>query len=242
MSHTKNKKLSEFGKKGARIRWDKHQKKIKDHLKSIDRPEYSILKARLCGFLAGDGTVACRRENKKQNIIHYTVNFYPDHISMVKSFLEAFEKLYQKRPAIKKEKNYYRIRTKCKFACLDLLNNSKFGIYTWEVPFNFLNNHQLKKEWLRAFFDCEGYVGKKQIQVQSVNKKGLHQVKNVLGDFGIESKIYKYKRKNKNWSTNYILNIGKKNMREMFLNKIGFNHKIKLIKLKQQFYKPASDN
>jgi len=31
-------------------------------------------------------------------------------------------------------------------------------------------------EWLRAYFDCEGYVGKNVIHIQSVNKKGIEKI------------------------------------------------------------------
>lgn len=235
MTHAKNKILSEYGKKGALIRWNKFNKKIIDNLRVKNKPYHLLLKARLCGFLAGDGTVKIRRENKNINRINYEVNFFPDHISLVKPYLQAFEELYCKKPSIKMDGKLYRIRTKCKIAYLDLSKISKFGLYIWEVPFNFLKNGKLKIEWLRAFFDSEGYVGNKEIRVQSVNEKGLHQVKQLLEELGIESKMYKYERKNKNWNTNYILSIMKKDHRKMYLNKIGFNHEIKLLKLKRLF-------
>jgi len=74
---------------------------------------------------------------------------------------------------------------------------------------------------------------KKQIQLQFVNKKGIEDIKNLLETFNIESKIYSYERKNKNWNTNYILSIMKKNSRITFLNEIGFYNLKKLKKLKE---------
>ena len=85
MTLTLNKKLSEYGKKGAEIRWHDYNVKINNLLKKPNTFDDLILKARLCGFLAGDGTVAIRRENKKSSSNHYEVNFYPDHKSLVKS-------------------------------------------------------------------------------------------------------------------------------------------------------------
>lgn len=235
MTLIKNKKLSEFGKKGVTIRWKRHHKNISDNLKNKNKFNHLLLKARLCGFLAGDGTVKIRVENKRKNATHYEIYFYPDHPSLIKAYLEAFTELYGKKPLVKNEGNYYRVRTQCKVTCLDLLKVCKFGVHSWTVPFNFLTNDKLKKEWLRAFFDCESYVGKKVVQLQSVNKKGLNQINNILKEFGIESKIYKYKRKNKNWNINYILCIMKEDARRAYLDKIGFNHDIKLTKLKKQF-------
>lgn len=86
-------------------------------------------------------------------------------------------------------------------------------------------------EWLRAYFDCEGYVGKNVIHIQSVNKKGIEKIHELLKEFNIESKIYKYQRKNKNWNTNYLLYILKKESRLNYLKEIGFNHLIKFQKL-----------
>ena len=103
------------------------------------------------------------------------------------------------------------------------------------MPVNFLKNETLKIEWLKSFFDGEGHVSNRDIRLQSVNEKGLRQVKQLLSDIGIESRFYKYERKNRNWNTNYILSIIKKDYRKMYLNKIGFNHEIKLSKLKQLF-------
>ncbi len=235
MTLAKNKKLSEYGKKGALTRWNNYNKKIIDNLKVKNKPHHLLLKAKLCGFLAGDGTVKMRRENKNVTIINYEVNFFPDHISLVIPYIQAFEELYCKKPSIKMDGKLYRIRTKCKIAYLDLSKIGKFGLYNWEVPLNFLKNDKLKIEWLKAFFDSEGHVSNRDIRLQSVNEKGLQQIKQLLLDIGIESRMYKYERKNKHWNTNYILSIIKKNHRKMYLNKIGFNHEIKLSKLKQIF-------
>ena len=187
------------------------------------------------GFLSGDGSVGIRKENKRNNAIHHDIAFYPDHFSMIGPFIEAFTYLYLKKPLVRKKKNHYSIKVSSKFACLDLIETVDFGLHKWRVPFSFLNTTDSKIEWLRSFFDCEGYVGNRDIRVQSVNKKGLQQVKKLLGELGIESKMYKYERKNENWNTNYILSIMKKDHRKMYLNKIGFNHILKLNKLKLQF-------
>ncbi len=223
------------GQKGAKTRWKKEEGKLNVHLNSISKcKEYKNLKARLMGFLAGDGTVGIRKENKR-NAIHHDIAFYPDHSSMIGPFIEAFTYLYIKKPLVRKKSKYYSIKVSSKFACLDLVKTINFGLYKWEVPFNFLDTDESKIEWLRSFFDCEAYISNQDIRVQSVNERGLLQVKKLLGELGIDANMYKYERKNKKWSTNYILSIMKKDYRKMYLNKIGFNHILKLNKLKLQF-------
>ena len=154
---------------------------------------------------------------------------------MIGPFVEAISYLYLKKPTITPKKNFYSVRISSKSACMNLLNTTKLGIHKWEVPFEFLTIKKYKIEWLRSFFDCEAYVSDKHIRVQSVNKEGLLNVQKLLLNLCIESKMYVYERKNKNWNTNYILSIHKKEDRRKFLDEIGFNHEVKLNRLKQQF-------
>jgi len=76
---------------------------------------------------------------------------------------------------------------------------------------------------MRAFFDSEGSVGKKSIQIQSVNERGIKQVQKLLKNLGINSKVYSYERKEKNWSINYILCINRKEDRFKFIKLINSN-------------------
>ncbi len=217
-------------------RWKKVEEKHKNHInKILISKKYKLFKSRLLGFLSGDGSVYIT--NKKNNKhVNNNISFYPDHKSMINPFIEAFEYLYIKKPTIKKLHNYYSVRISSKFASLDLTELSNLKTHTWEVPFSFLDSEETKVEWLRAFFDCEASILQRKIQLQSVNIKGLSQIKTLLENFGIESRIYKYERENKNWNTNYILCIMKKESRKNFLDKIGFNHTLKLNKLKKQIY------
>jgi intein/homing endonuclease len=227
-------KLSKRNKKVAISRWEREHNKCYNYIKSISKTKkFKILKSRLLGFLAGDGCVHISKE-KNKTTTHHVVSFYPDHMSMIKPYVETLNYLYKKNPRIKNEGNYYSIWIYSKPACIDLLKTCKLGTLKWNVPFEFFDSIQTKKEWLRAFFDCESYIGKRQIQLQSVNEKGLIQVQELLKEFEIESKIYKYVRKNKNHNINYILCIMKKESRMNFLNKVSFNHILKFNKLKEQ--------
>ena len=234
--------LSKLNKNKIMFRWNRVLEGHNNHTKKIIRTKkYKLLKARLLAFLAGDGSVSIRNEKGKANSVHYDISFYPDHPSLTNPFFEAFTYLYIKKPKVRAGNNYFIIKVTSKFACMDLLKISPLGSMTWRVPFNFLSTKECKKEWLRAFFDCESSILKDQIQLQSVNQIGLNEVKELLQEFGIESKIYQYKRKNKNWNTNYLLCIMKKDMRRKFLNTIGFNHVVKKEKLKK-LLKPACQN
>jgi len=226
----KYKNTSKKGKNAIKERWIEYEKKLQKEIINKKRlPDYWLHLARICGFLAGDGSVYINKGGK--NSYHYNICFFPDHISLVKTFVKSFNFLYPLTPRIKKIKKYYRLRLKSKLIYRNLTSFSNFGVLKWNIPLAILKTKELKKEWLRAFFDCEGCVGKRAIQVQSVNKKGLYSVQRLLRELDINSKMYIYQRKNKKWNINYILMIlGKENIKK-YIQLIGFNHSEKLKKL-----------
>lgn len=186
------------------------------------------LKARIHGYLCGDGSVSLRKEKNKT---HSEIRFYPDDLSMARAYSVALRVCYQKVPSIKKLNNYYRVYLNSIIVAKDLLKDGSFHSLEWSIPDWVLENPAYSKEWLRAFFDSEAHVGKREIRIQSVNKRGLLQIQQLLNDLSISSKFYSYQRKNLNWNTNYHLAVfGAKN-KNSFLKKIGFNHSIKLRKL-----------
>ena len=139
-----------------------------------------------------------------------------------------FEQLYGVTPHAKNMGNYFYVQIQNKKACIALLKLAKFGSLSWSIPKIIRNNKKIARFWLRAYFDCDGYVCKKYIQLQSVNEKGLREIAKLLKSWNIETKIYKYERSNKKWNTNYLLNINKRHHCFKFLNSIGFNHELKL--------------
>ena len=146
---------------------------------------------------------------------------------------QALVKIYNKKSKVKKLKNYFFLLVDSKVVVLDLLKYAEFSTLNWNVP-NFVTyNKRNKREWLRAFFDCESYISKYNIKLHSVNKEGLKKIKQMLSEFGVYSKMYKYEPKNKNWNTNYILLVAKKENMKKYLKEVGFNHTIKLKKLKE---------
>jgi len=211
-------------------RWRKVHAKFALHALTVRKEPPEVLRARICGYLAGDGSIS-KRFDKVQRKMHHDIVFYPDNESVAKNFICSFEALYGKRPKMLNLGNYFKVRTELKPACVDLLKEGSFRSLEWSIPKFVLKNKELMKEWLRAFFDCESYVGPRIIQVQSVNKEGLIHIQKVLKTFGVESRIYEYKRKNPNWNINYLLSIMKLDSRLKYLKTIGFNHPIKQQKL-----------
>ncbi len=209
--------LSELNRDRVLLRWSRVHSNEKN---IIQHDEKSL--ARLCGFLAGDGSVKIRTESSGK--IHHTMEFYPDDESLIEPFFQATEKIYGKRGKVERYQNHFRIRYYSKTIVEDILKIATFGIYDWDIPGFIGKKKPLMREWLRAFFDAEAYVGKSHIKVQSVNGIGLKKVATMLEEFGIIPRFYTYEPKRSNWSKVYILIINKKSDRTMFLNRIGFNH------------------
>lgn len=214
-------------------RWRKILDKEKEFI-SKNSVKNKYLKARLLGYLAGDGNVSIRRDNK--GTIHHEIRFFPDHESLIRPFVEAFEKVYNKTPVLKKLKNHYILRIYSKVSVLDILKSGDLSTLSWSIPLDIIDK-QSKKEWLSAFFDSEAYVGKDRITIGSVNKRGIEQIQALLREFNIDSRIYNYKQKNKNWNDVSILIILKREDRMNYLKYIGFNHSLKTEKLKSYLTK-----
>ncbi len=222
--------LSELNREKVKTRWRRIHESEMRYL-AIHESSTAHLKARIHAYLCGDGSVSWRRErgNGKMNC---EIRFYPDDSSMLTSFSDAFHAVYGKRPHVKMMKNHYRVAITSIIAAKDLLRDGKYSSTEWAIPEWVLKDERNSREWLRAFFDAEAYVGQKRICVQCVNRDGLTQVEGMLKGIGIESRRYEYTRKNPNWNINYHLVITGLRNKVAFLKRVGFNHKKKLNKLK----------
>ena len=74
--------IQERNKKVAISRWKKHHENEKKNIKDIKH-----LKARILGYLAGDGNISVRNINGKE--LHHTIKFFPNHLSLIVPFNEA---------------------------------------------------------------------------------------------------------------------------------------------------------
>jgi intein/homing endonuclease len=145
-------------------------------------------KARLLGYLMGDGSVIIRKE--KRGIMRYDLRFYPDDDEMLGAFLESFKVIYDAIPHITRMEKYMRVSISSKAIVEDLATRGSFKSMEWRVP-DFPSKEE-KVEFLRAFFDCEAYVAHRGIRVESVNYIGLLQIQGILNEFSIRTKMYKY--------------------------------------------------
>ncbi len=223
--------LNEINRAKVKKRWSKVHS-AEEILIRENKKGNGHLKARVHGYLCGDGSVSIRKEKRRSGDVHHAdIRFYPDHESLIRTFTEAFCRIYVKKPAVRDMGKFYFLTLTSMTAAKDLLADGSMTSLGWRVPEWVVSNERNSKEWIRAFFDCEAYVGKADLRVQSVNQPGLRQVAGMLRNFGIASREYSYQRKNKNWNTNYHLVIAKREDRKAFLNLIGFNHAVKLEKL-----------
>jgi intein/homing endonuclease len=233
-SNSWNIHLKNISKLGVKARQRKIKKDLLDGEKilknKLKSKEFTLILARLCGYIMGDGSIIHGKE-RNRNAIHYDIRFYPDDLDMAKIYIDSFEKIYSKRPSLKELKNHFRVSVSSRLAVEHLNSISRFGTMDWKVPFGLLIDDEHVCEFLRAFFDCEAYVGKNKIDVQSVNKEGLESVAKLLEILGINTRFYSYERKQKNWNTNYILVISRKENIIKYANLIGFNHSAKSDKL-----------
>jgi len=213
---------SERGREAVLARWKPILEKELLNLSLNTSDDMIIKKASIIACLIADGTVA-RRISK--NGTHFEIYFYPDDVQLLKKFLFNYKTVYNRNLPFKKMRGYYRVYTKHKIAVLDLLQYTNFSGLAWTLPVKLLSSKKSKAEFLRAYFDCEGYVNNRVVRVESVNNIGLTEIqKMLLEDFGIESKMYHYRRKQKLWNVNHILSIHKNSERIKFLKEIGFDH------------------
>jgi len=214
-------KLSK-NKKIANSRWEAKIKKERNQILNTEKA--NVLKAMICGFLAGDGSVQVRKE---KSFYHYQLDFFPDDKLMMEKYINAIKKVYRKTPSIRLRDNVFHVRKTSKTIVTDLLKLACFDTQTWSIPDKILNNKETKAAWLNAFFSAEAYVNKNSIRIQIVNKKGINDISKLLDYFEIKHRTYEYLPKKENYSKVYILTITQKNERRKFYKKIGFWHEKK---------------
>lgn len=217
--------LSSRNRKVAISRWNKIHSKVR--LKN----GFSKEKIAINSYLCGDGDISAREKRSC-----YDIRFYLDDLKLANRVVNLFKKEFNISPAIRKMKSkiprgngYFKVEISNKPTCKHLLGIGTYGSMNWEIPKKLKKD--FKKEWAKCFFDCEAHVNikKKQIQVKSVNGKGLTSLKNILEEFKILPKLYgPYKQSGKNHNPYYFLIImGKNNILE-YHKKIGFYHSKKI--------------
>jgi hypothetical protein len=177
-------------------------------------------------YLCADGYVIKNPKTQKRK--YYKIGFRNTNLILLKDFQERFEKVFGVKPCLYEGQ-------RCQKGSREIyeLLIKRFGsFYSWEWKMPKLNN-KLAKAWLRAYFDCEGWVfckthQNRHIGADCVNEKGLNQVISALNIFGIKT----FKKYNDKRNIYRIFIYGKENLKK-FAKQIGFLHPKKVEKLKE---------
>ncbi|HLC61225.1 MAG TPA: LAGLIDADG family homing endonuclease [Candidatus Nanoarchaeia archaeon] len=146
--------------------------------------------AAIHGYLCSDGYVIKNPDTQKHK--YYHIGLRNTNNVLLLDFQEKFEAIFSIKPIITNE-------GRCKIQNKDiykiLTEDFSFYSYEWKLP-------ELKKDslsyWLRAFFDCEGWVENQPAKSRLIgadccNESGLLSVQEALRKFGIDSEIKKRK-------------------------------------------------
>jgi hypothetical protein len=168
-------------------------------------------------YLCADGYVIKNSLDQKSK--YYHVGFRNTNLILLKDFQKRFFNYFKVKPRLREGE-------RCVLGSKELYEKltKEFGSFyskDWSVP---KLNKNLIKVWLRAFFDCEGWVyckthQNRKVGLESINGKGIYQIKEKLDVLGINCKVKKRNTKNI-----YSLGIyGKENLLK-FEKEIGFLH------------------
>lgn len=180
--------------------------------------------AAIHGYLCSDGYVIKNPDSQKHK--YYYIGLRNQNDVLLSDFQEKFEAVFGIKPIITNE-------GRCKIQNKEIyeLLTKEFSYYSYEWKLPELNKEQLSY-WLRAFFDCEGWVEnrtekyRRLIRAESCNEKGILSIQEALGKFNINS--YVQKRLNR---TIWRLTICDRKSILMFNKNIGFLHPKKKTKL-----------
>ncbi len=176
-------------------------------------------------YLCADGYVIKNPETQKHK--YYYIGLRNTNQVLLEDFQKRFEEQFGLKPIITNE-------GRCKIQNKEIYSflTKDFSYYSkeWRLP---QLSEQNLRFWLRAFFDCEGWVFLKHRQnrhigLDSINLQGLKQIQESLKQVGIESKMKEVKNRN----IYRLLIYGKENLIK-FKKKINFLHPQKNEKLKK---------
>jgi len=180
--------------------------------------------AAIHSYLCADGYVIKNSPTQKNK--YYYIGFRNTDETLLKDFQKKFFDYFKIQPRLA---NDGRCVVQRKEIYEKLVKQFKsFYSKEWSAP---KLNNKLMKIWLRAFFDCEGWVfckthQNRHIGLDSINEKGLDKIRIELEKIGIKS----IKKIVKNGQMFRIFIYGKENLK-LFQKKIGFLHPEKKTKL-----------
>lgn len=177
-------------------------------------------------YLCADGYVINNPRTQKHK--YYHIGFRNTNLTLLKDFQYRFYDYFKIKP-------YLIPKQRCRIGSKELykkLTKEFESFYSWEWKMPKLNK-KLVRIWLRAYFDCEGWVTcethkNRHVGAECVNKVGINQIKEALEKLKIDSILKK--RSTRNIYSMYIY--GKDNIIK-FKEKIGFLHPFKNQKLEK---------
>jgi hypothetical protein len=179
-------------------------------------------------YLCADGYVIRNPETQKQK--YYYIGLRNTNKTLLLDFQEKFEKVFDVKPYLNKDVDRCSVGSKSIY--FNIVNNyGSFHSREWNVLKDM--NKEQAALWLRAFFDCEGWVSAQRaknrcISAESVNHDGLQQIAEVLKNlFNINTTI----RERSKRDTAAISIYGKDQLIK-FEKEVGFLHGAKKKKLR----------
>lgn len=140
------------------------------------------------GYLCSDGYVV--KNEKGFGHKFYAIGFRNTNPVLLKDFQQRFTQYFGKTPSIYRDGRSL-IRSKPIYYQL----TKDFSYYSakWSLP---KLSKKLLSIWLRAYFDCDGWVElqkakSRSIRIDSINLKGLREIQSALNTFEITSTIKK---------------------------------------------------
>jgi hypothetical protein len=178
----------------------------------------SEAKARIIGYLMGDGCVFEVNKGGGKNYPAPFIAFYNKELSLVERFIEDCEEVYGTLAKYNSKRAEVRLYRKAIFN--DLIRHGHFGTFKWSIPSEIMSKAKYKKEWLKAFCDSEATVDfkRKEIVIYSANKTGLEKVCQAFADLGIYGRIYGF------YAGAYRLRINGKDNLKLFAENCNFYH------------------
>lgn len=172
--------------------------------------------AAIHGYLCSDGYVI--KNPKSQKHKYYHIGLRNTNNILLRDFQQKFEAVFGIKTIITNEG-----RCKIQNKKIYELLTKEFSYYSYEWKLPELNKEQLKY-WLRAFFDCEGWVENQPAKSRLIgadccNERGLSSIQEALKNFSISSSI-----KKKRGRTIWRLIISDLENLKKFQEGIGFLH------------------
>lgn len=182
--------------------------------------------ARIHAHICGDGCMYTLREKdsygpwakyrKRAYRTKYNTCYTNTNPKLLKEFRQDIQEVF----GIKGKKlRDFDIRLNSKRIWRLLKEMGAGNSHEWSIPKSITQgSSNVKKSWIRAFFDDEAYFNDRgRIRVKCVNKKGLQQITKILNEF-IPCNLLP--KKGSYWGNTFCISINKKDAPKYF-SKIG---------------------